>query len=384
MESLVGNVPGIFGDVYKGKKVLVTGHTGFKGSWLSIWLNYLGADVVGYALEAPTNPSLFKQANLEKKIDSRIGDIRDLELLKRTIREVKPEFVFHLAAQPIVRLSYSIPLDTFMVNTIGTAYLLEAIKEVDTVRVCQIITTDKCYENNNQSHAFKEIDPLGGSDPYSASKAAAEIVVSSYRHSFFSSPTTTNNLVSVSSARAGNVIGGGDWALDRLVPDCIRALSQDKSILIRNPDSIRPWQHVLDALSGYLSLGAHQFSQDHQYSTAWNFGPDENDALSVFEVTKHVIKVWGKGSYEFQADLKSNNLKEAIQLRLDASKAKKYLGWKPVLKASEAIEFSTLWYLEQKESRSFDAENFTIGQIKKYIELASSKGCHWAKEEQIV
>ncbi len=363
----------IFGGVFSGKTVLVTGHTGFKGSWLSLWLTELGANVVGLALPPEAQPNLYEQLGLRNLMDSRLGDVRDLELVQKILRETRPEIVFHLAAQPLVRRSYDEPVGTFAVNVLGTAHLLEAIRKTSSVRVCQVITTDKCYENREIDYAYKETDPLGGRDPYSASKACAEMVVSSYRASFFSRPGTA----SLSSTRAGNVIGGGDWAQDRLIPDCARALMANRPIAVRNPRAVRPWQFVLDPFSDYLRLAYLQWSDPQKYSEAWNFGPRLGSARCVGEVVDLVLKAWGSGEKRDAVDPSSPH--EAGLLQLDSSKAMERLNWKPVYDLEAAIARTMEWYRAAQEP-GFDSLNFTRGQIRGYAATALKAGFPWAAQ----
>ncbi len=380
----------IFGGVFSGKTVLVTGHTGFKGSWLSLWLTELGANVVGLALPPEAQPNLYEQLGLQNLMDSRLGDVRDLELVQKILRETRPEIVFHLAAQPLVRRSYDEPIGTFAVNVLGTAHLLEAVRKTSSVRVCQVITTDKCYENREIDYAYKETDPLGGRDPYSASKACAEMVVSSYRASFFTrtpSPLvgegrdegkTKMGSVSLSSTRAGNVIGGGDWAQDRLIPDCARSLMAFRPIAVRNPRAVRPWQFVLDPLSGYLRLASLQWSDPQKYSEAWNFGPRLGSARCVGEVVDLVLKAWGSGEKRDAVDPSSPH--EAGLLQLDSSKAMERLNWKPVYDLEAAIARTMEWYRASQEP-GFDAFNFTRGQIRGYAAAALKAELSWAGHE---
>ena len=360
-----------FGGAFSGRTVLVTGHTGFKGAWLSLWLKDLGAKVVGYALAPNTEPSLFAQLGLGSLIDSRIGDVRDAALLEKTLRETRPEIVFHLAAQPLVRRSYEQPAETFAVNVQGTADLLEAVRRVDSVRVCTVITTDKCYENRETDYAYRETDRLGGHDPYSASKAAAEIVVASYRDSFFAPGPARRRAVSLSSARAGNVIGGGDWAEDRLIPDCMRALAAGRTVLVRNPHSVRPWQHVLEPLSGYLRLASLQLTAPDRFAEAWNFGPSAEDARTTGQIADLVIKYWGSGSWASPADDPSAP-HEAGLLKLDSAKARERLGWRPAYSAAEGLSRTVAWYRAAREP-GFDALTFTRAQIAEYA-AASTEG----------
>jgi len=334
---------------YKNKRVLVTGHTGFKGSWLCEWLLALGAEVYGFALEPPTRPSLFNQLKLAKRITSHtIGDVCDLDLLVRTMRRVKPDFVFHLAAQPLVRLSYEKPAETFETNVMGTVNVLEAARRIgrngrtpfghQISVVC--ITTDKVYENNEKGRPFRETDPFGGHDPYSASKGACEIVISSYRRSFFGTPTSP---VWVASARAGNVIGGGDWAKDRIVPDAMRALAKGEAIPVRNKVSTRPWQHVLEPLGGYLTLGAALAKRERfdEVCGGFNFGPDPKANRTVKELVEEMLK-WRKGAWVDKSD--PHAVHEAGLLNLDIRKARKVLGWKPRWGFEETVKNTVQWY----------------------------------------
>ncbi len=371
-----------FDGTFSGRTVLVTGHTGFKGSWLTMWLLELGATVVGFALPPETQPSLFEQLGLERRIDSRVGDVRDAALLDKTLRETRPEIVFHLAAQPLVRLSYEQPLDTFATNVQGTANLLEAVRRTDSVRVCQVVTTDKCYENREADRPYREEDRLGGRDPYSASKACAELVVSSFRDSFFSTSAAKRRDVSVSSARAGNVVGGGDWAQDRLVPDCIRALAAEQAIIVRNPRSVRPWQFVLEPLSGYLTLAAHQFANPASFAEAWNFGPSSDDARTAAQVAELVVRGWGGGRWS-GADADPAAPHEAGLLTLDSAKARDRLSWRPVHGADEGIVRTVAWY-RAAASPGFDALTFTRGQISDYTAAARKAGLSWAAERAAV
>ena len=333
--------------IYKDKTVLVTGHTGFKGSWLCEWLLELNAKVYGLALPPQTKPSLFNQLGLAKRIKShKIGDIRDLTTVKSVMRQVKPDFVFHLAAQPIVRLSYKHPVETFDTNVMGTVNVLEAARSVfcngNNKKTCSIvcITTDKCYENKETSRPYREDDPMGGHDPYSCSKGCAELLISSYRRSFFGTPDSP---VWIASARAGNVIGGGDWALDRIVPDCMRALAKGDPIPVRNKSATRPWQHVLDPLSGYLTLGA-ELSERKRFNKicgGFNFGPDSKANRSVKDLIVEILKLI-KGKWVDKSNPKS--VHEAGLLNLDIRKARRILGWKPRWKFEKTVEATVMWY----------------------------------------
>ncbi|EJE7233289.1 CDP-glucose 4,6-dehydratase [Clostridium sporogenes] len=361
----------LFNNEYKGKKVLVTGHTGFKGSWLSIWLKKLGAHVIGYSLEAPTEPSLFKICKLDKKITSIIGDIRDDVKLNETFEKYKPDIVFHLAAQPLVRVSYKEPKETYETNVMGTVNILEAAKNTYSVKVVVIITTDKCYENKEWVYGYRETDAMGGYDPYSSSKGCAELIVSAYRNSFYN-----ERGVALSSARAGNVIGGGDWAKDRLIPDFVRAISQDKSIIIRNPSAIRPWQHVLEPLSAYLWIGALMFKDKEKYSGSWNFGPRDTDILNVRDILDLAIKSWGKGNIEID---ESQQPHESNLLKLDISKAKAHLKWYPVYDLDKAVNTTIQWYKSYYENRDKNMYEYTLKQIEEYENKAKIQNLVWSE-----
>lgn len=330
-----------FEDTYKDKKVLVTGHTGFKGSWLCEWLLSLGAEVHGYALPPPTKPSLFNQLRLSRRIKSHtIGDIRDLTKVKAVVRRAKPDFVFHLAAQPLVRLSYEKPVETFETNVMGTVHVLEALRSLKNKCSAVMITTDKCYENKETARPYKEDDPMGGYDPYSCSKGCDELLISSYRRSFFSTPESP---VWVASARAGNVIGGGDWALDRIVPDCMRALDKGEVIPVRNKVSTRPWQHVLEPLSGYLTLGAALDSRlrFEEYAGGFNFGPDPKSNRTVKDLVTEILKSTN-GKWIDKSDPKA--VHEAGLLNLEIRKAKRVLGWKPRWNFEITVAETVRWY----------------------------------------
>lgn len=352
----------LFDGIYKNRKVLITGHTGFKGSWLSLLLYKLGADVYGYALDPPTNPSLFKEAKIEELITSYIGDIRDFESLSNVLRSVQPEIVFHMAAQPLVRDSYLKPVETYAINVMGTVNLLEAVRQISSVKSVVNVTTDKCYENKEWYWGYREDDSLGGYDPYSNSKGCSELITSSYRNSFFNSNSYQNHRVALASARAGNVIGGGDWAKDRLIPDFIRSIAQGEKLVIRSPFSIRPWQHVLEPLNGYLLLAAKLLTEGTYYAQAWNFGPDDNDAQNVEWITKEICTLWGDHvSYSVE---NQSLLHEANYLKLDCSKAKAELSWHPkwdihtTLKS--IVEWNKAWLNKQS------AREICFGQIDAY------------------
>lgn len=312
---------------WKGKKVFVTGHTGFKGSWLSFWLSMLGAEVTGYALKPPTNPSFFKLCRIDKIVNSIIGDITDLKSLKKLIISKKPEIVIHMAAQSLVRESYLDPINTYITNVMGLVNMFEAVRAGKNIRAVINVTTDKCYENNYSNKPFKENAPLGGFDPYSNSKACSELITSSYRNSFFNPDNYKKHGIAIATARAGNVIGGGDWAKDRLIPDFVRSILNKEVVYIRNPKAIRPWQHVLDPLNGYLMLAENLYKFGPKYGEAWNFGPDINESRDVEWIVRKLCKKWGNGA-NYKID-RGKHPHEAPYLRLDCMKAKIKLGWAP-------------------------------------------------------
>lgn len=352
----------IFNNFYKGKKVLVTGHTGFKGSWLSIWLNELGAQVIGFSLDPTTEKDNFCISNISNKITDIRGNICDANLLKSVFAEYQPEIVFHLAAQPLVRLSYDIPVETYATNVMGTINVMEAIRATDSVKVGIMITTDKCYENKEQIWGYRENEPMGGYDPYSSSKGAAEIAISSWRRSFFNPSEYTKHSKSIASVRAGNVVGGGDWALDRIVPDCIRALEAGKNIEIRSPKAIRPWQHVLEPLSGYMLLAQKIWENPTKYCEGWNFGPHSESIADVWKVATEIVNNYGSGQLKDISD--PNALHEAKLLMLEISKAKFELGWEPRMDLSQCMELTVDWY---KRYRTENVYNICIEQIERYI-----------------
>ena len=323
---------------WRGKRVLLTGHTGFKGAWLGHWLARLGASVSGLALAPDTEPSLFRQSGLEARLTSRLGDIRDLDIVRRSVAAARPEIVLHLAAQALVRRSYADPIGTFATNVQGTAHVLEACRGVDGLRVIVSVTSDKCYQERAHAAPYREDDPLGGGDPYSTSKAGAELVTASWRRAFFATATPP---VAVATARAGNVIGGGDWSADRLIPDCVRAFAAGKPVELRNPRAVRPWQHVLEPLSGYLVL-AERLWTDASAAEGWNFGPVDGDALPVSAVVERVATRWGGGAaWTVQP---GEHPHEAAELRLDSTKARTRLGWAPRLGIEQALDWTIDWY----------------------------------------
>ncbi len=362
MESMGIEGIDIFDGFYKGKKVLVTGHTGFKGSWLSIWLEAMGAEVIGYSLDPYTEKDNFVLANISSKIVDIRGDIRDKNALTEVFSIYRPEIVFHLAAQPLVRLSYDIPVETYEVNVMGTINVLEAIRISETVKEGIMITTDKCYENKEQIWGYRENESMGGYDPYSSSKGAAEIAISSWRNSFFNPKYYNIHGKSIASARAGNVIGGGDWALDRIIPDCIKAIESNQPIDIRNKKAIRPWQHVLEPLSGYMQLAQRMWDEPVTYCEGWNFGPRTESIATVWEVASRVIDNYGKGELKDSSDPKA--VHEANLLMLDISKAKFKLGWEPRMDLDQSIALTVDWYKKYKED---DVYSLCLKQIGKYI-----------------
>lgn len=353
----------IFDDFFRRKRVLVTGHTGFKGSWLSIWLNELGAEVVGVGLDPYTNRDNFVLSGIGNRIKADIrADIRDGERMKEIFREHQPEIIFHLAAQPLVRLSYDIPVETYQTNVMGTINVLEAIRATDSVKVGVMITTDKCYENKEQIWGYRENEPMGGYDPYSSSKGAAEIAISSWRRSFFNPEQYERHGKSIASVRAGNVIGGGDWALDRIIPDCIRALEAGKPIDVRSPMAIRPWQHVLEPLSGYMLLAKKMWESPTEYCEGWNFGPRAESISTVWDVASKVIQNYGSGELRDLSD--PNALHEAKLLMLDISKAKFRIRWEPRMNIDQTVALTVNWY---KNYQVIDVYSICKCQIEEFV-----------------
>lgn len=362
----------LFNNVYYQKKVLITGHAGFKGSWLAFWLKQLGANVVGYSLLPDTEISLFNILQLKEMLDdSLIADIRDVETLNNYFIKHKPDIVFHLAAQPIVRLSYSEPILTYDTNVMGTLKVLEAARYSSSVKAFVNVTTDKCYENKEKIEGYKEDEPFGGYDMYSSSKGCVEILSSSYRRSFLKN----GEPFALATARAGNVIGGGDWAKDRLIPDCIKAFQNNETVFIRNPLSIRPWQLVLEPLAGYLRLGQKLLEEGDKYASGFNFGPEVNNIVKVSEVAMKVAEIWGNGKVEIGK--KDNNLHEANLLCLNIDKVKRELGIEPVYNAQEAILKSVEWY--KNFYNKIDMIEYTKQQIFDFIKAAQNKNLDWSK-----
>ena len=376
MENVAINLTMPFANAYHGKRVFLTGHTGFKGSWLAEWLLSLGADVTGFALAPPTSPSLFTQLALASRLHHIEGDIRDLSALTAALKQCRPDFVFHLAAQPLVRLSYDHPVETYEINIMGTVNVLEAVRLAGQPCVVVAITTDKCYDNKEWVHSYREEDPMGGHDPYSSSKGASELVLSSYRRSYFAS---ADSMVKLASVRAGNVIGGGDWAHDRIVPDCIRALSLGETIPVRNKIATRPWQHVLEPLSGYLWLGAclsnPQLSPfSAQLTGAFNFGPALASNRTVAELVQEILKHW-PGRWEDKSD--PTAVHEAKLLNLATDKAHHFLGWAPAWPFAETLAQTVAWY-RLAAATPTDILALTTGQITAYTSAAKSAGIAWA------
>jgi CDP-glucose 4,6-dehydratase len=352
-------------DFWRGKRVFLTGHTGFKGSWLSLWLQSMGAQVVGVSLEPPTKTNLYEQAHVADGMVSLREDIRNLDRMKALFLEYQPEIVFHLAAQPLVRYSYREPVETYQTNVMGTLNILEAIRSVNSVRAAVMITTDKCYKNKEWEWGYREIDPMGGHDPYSSSKGCAELLIASYRDSYFPSKECHQHKTAIASVRAGNVIGGGDWAEDRLIPDIIRAIQSNNSVHIRNPNSIRPWQHVLEPLDGYIELAEKLFILGNQYAEGWNFGPKEEDAKPVQWIVEKLTGLWGDNA-KWDVD-KGEHPHEAKYLKLDCSKAYNRLDWRPKWNLQTALEKIIEWHKDEKSGA--DMKLCTLNQIKSYIEV---------------
>jgi len=348
---------------WKDKRVLVTGHTGFKGSWLSLWLQLYGAKVTGYALAPSTISNLFDIAGVAEGMTSIIGDVRDLQHLQKVFAEHEPEIVIHMAAQPLVRYSYAEPVETYSTNVMGTVNLLEAIRHSHSVKALVNVTSDKSYENREWLWGYREDEAMGGYDPYSSSKGCAELVTSAYRNSYFNPEKYTEHGVGIASARAGNVIGGGDWADERLVPDIIRAISVKDTVIIRSPHAIRPWQHVLEPLSGYLLLAERLYTEGARFSQAWNFGPYDQDAKPVEWIVDSMVNTWGDGA-SYHVDSAKADLHEAHYLKLDCTKARQLLNWQPRWSIQQAIENIVLWHKAHLAGQ--DMHQYTIDEIKSY------------------
>jgi CDP-glucose 4,6-dehydratase len=348
---------------WRGKRVFLTGHTGFKGSWLSLWLQSLGAQVVGYALDPPTNPSLYELADVGAGMTSIIGDIRDLEYLRALFIEHKPEIVIHMAAQSLVRYSYVEPVETYSTNVMGTVNLLEAVRSTESVKAVVNVTSDKCYENREWEWGYRENEAMGGYDPYSNSKGCAELVITAYRNSYFHPDKYQAHGIALASARAGNVIGGGDWADDRLIPDIMRAITQGAPVNIRNQHAIRPWQHVLEPLAGYLLLAQKLYEEGAMYAEGWNFGPNDEDAKSVQWIVERLTKAWGEGaSWVLDG---GNHPHEAHYLKLDCSKAKARLDWHPRWRLEDTLWAIIDWHRSYQEGK--DIRAFSLSQIRQYV-----------------
>ncbi len=345
-------------EFWQDKRVLLTGHTGFKGAWMSLWLHSMGAKVQGFALAPPTSPSLFEEAKVGDLIQSNHGDIRDFGVVAKVVNQFKPEIIFHMAAQPLVRYSYDAPLETYTTNVMGTAHVLESIRSIDSVRAVVNITTDKCYENREWVWGYREEEAMGGYDPYSSSKACSELVTAAYRQSFLDKAG-----IAVATARAGNVIGGGDWAKDRLIPDILRAFANKQPVSIRNPNSIRPWQHVLEPLSGYLLLAEKLCAEPASFSQAWNFGPKDDDAKPVGWIVESMANKWGKeASWSFD---NGDHPHEAHYLKLDISKARQSLGWSPRWSLDQALDHTVEWHMAWMQGK--DVRSQCITQIEDYL-----------------
>ncbi|WP_417068876.1 CDP-glucose 4,6-dehydratase [Niveibacterium terrae] len=348
---------------WQGKRVFLTGHTGFKGSWISLWLQRMGAELTGYALEPNTTPSLFEEAGVARGMKSIIGDVRDAEALYQALAESKPEIVIHMAAQPLVRYSYAHPVETYATNVMGTVHLFEAIRRTPGIRAVVNVTSDKCYENREWVWGYREDEAMGGYDPYSNSKGCSELVTRAFRSSFFNPAEYSKHGVALASGRAGNVIGGGDWALDRLIPDIVRAIEEGREVLIRSPHAIRPWQHVLEPLSGYLSLAEKLYLEGAEYAEGWNFGPRDHDAEPVAWIVEELTRIWGEGA-SFRIDPAAADLHEAHYLKLDCSKAHMKLGWQPRWSLVQALNKICEWHKAQ--IKGADMRALTLAQIAEY------------------
>ncbi|MDF1683512.1 MAG: CDP-glucose 4,6-dehydratase [Legionellaceae bacterium] len=344
------------------KKVFITGHTGFKGTWLALWLWRLGAKVYGYALAPNTTPALFNILDMSEKVTHFLGDIRDFSVLKKALQQAKPDIIIHMAAQPLVRYSYEHPIETYSTNVMGTVHLLEAMREIPTVRVVLNVTTDKCYENNEWHWGYRENEPLGGHDPYSNSKACSELVTAAYRNSYFPPSMVETHGKAIATARAGNVIGGGDWALDRLIPDIMASFLDGKAVEIRNPQAIRPWQHVLEPLSGYLVLIQKMWECPGEFASGWNFGPFTDDVKPVLDIVQYIAKKWDGARWDI---IKNTDFHEAEFLKLDIAKAMTKLSWKPRWALEETLDAIVEWYKDFASGKA-DMLRLTLSQIENY------------------
>jgi CDP-glucose 4,6-dehydratase len=359
MEEVELTMDGVNPDFWHGRRVFLTGHTGFKGGWLSLWLQSMGAKLFGFALTPPTTPALFYECSVADTMTSTIGDLRDYGALQRAIESARPEIVFHMAAQPLVRYSYQAPLETYAVNVMGTVHVLEAVRQISDIRAVVNITSDKCYDNREWVWGYREDEAMGGHDPYSNSKGCSELITSAYRRSFF-----RKGRVALASARAGNVIGGGDWATDRLVPDTLKAFEKGQPVIIRNPSATRPWQHVLEPLSGYLLLAERLYSGGHQWAEGWNFGPRDEDARSVGWIVERMIGEWG-GAASWQKDDDEWLVHEANMLKLDISKARFRLGWNPTWEIETALRRSVEWH--KAWLRKSDMREKSLEEIRQFM-----------------
>lgn len=367
----------MFNNFYRNKKVLVTGNTGFKGSWLSLWLNQMGAEVYGISDLIPTQPSLFELSSLETASRHTFQDIRNLEALTTIVKDIAPDVIFHLAAQPIVKLSYDDPIGTFSTNVMGTAHMLEAARKLDNKCIFISITSDKCYDNVEWEWGYREDDALGGKDPYSASKAGAEIAIKTYYESFFKK---SDSKIKICSVRAGNVIGGGDWAANRLIPDIYRAWSENKSVHIRSPYATRPWQHVLEPLSGYLNLAEQLASNDKLHGLAFNFGPNASQNHSVLDVLNELKKYWSKQHKNELFSIQENSdFHEAGLLKLNCDRALHFLKWNPTLDFEATLSMTAKWYDEFYNHNPEKMLDYTQSQIKDYVEIARKKEIAWTR-----
>ena len=365
----------MFNNIYSGKKIIVTGHTGFKGGWLCLWLKLMGAKVYGISNEIYKSPSLFEAAKIESQVKSYLADIRDLEKMKELIAGIEPDFVFHLAAQPIVKLAFEEPIDTFTTNILGTANILEALKKLNKACIAVMITSDKCYDNVEWVWGYKETDHLGGKDPYSASKGAAELMIKTYFHSYFKK----DGKIKIASVRAGNVIGGGDWAANRIVPDCFRAWAKDEKVVIRSPDATRPWQHVLEPLSGYLRTGQLLLHPEKKpiNGEAYNFGPPTDQNYTVLDLLKKLASQWDVTNNDI-LQIEPSNFPESGLLKLNIDKALYDMQWVPTLNFNETAVFTSNWYKEYYQEKKQDMLEFTLKQISDYIDVAKRKEISWS------